>query len=108
MTGQCQSCERNVCNGVPTSINLLDALISQDLSELVGQPVAHLLPTSINRNTIYGAVLSSEVDHLKDVRCICLPLDNLAILGLASFSDEDCLSGQDVMDVAETKLLQSH
>lgn len=85
-------------------VDVVDAILSKRVLELLGQLDAHVLSALVDRDAIHDRVGPGKVDVLEDVRRVGQPLGNLVELRLATLLDEDRLTGENVAHVLEAQL----
>lgn len=95
---------RAVVEEIRTNINVPKHLLAQHLAHPLRQLQAHVLPTTVNRDSVNAAVGSCEVQVLEQIRGVRLGLHNLRKAGCLALLDEDGLAGQDVDNVFEAEL----
>lgn len=91
-----------------TSINLLNTLLSEHITNLLGQLLSHVLSAAVDRDAVHGGVGTSNVDEFEAIGGVGLVVDDLAELGRAALLQEAGLARENVDNVLETKLLQDN
>lgn len=89
-------------------IDLLDTLLSENLLDLVGKLLAHVLSAAVHRDSIHDGIRAGEVNILEDVRSISFLLNNLVELRLPILLDKHSLSRENILEVAEAQLTESN
>ena len=90
-----------------TSINLLNTLLSENITDLLGELLSHVLSAAVDRDTVHGGIRTSNVDEFEAIRGVRLVVDNLAELGRAALLQEAGLARKNIHNVIETELLQN-
>lgn len=84
----------------------MDTLLSEHITNLLGELLSHVLSAAVDRDTVHGGVRASNVDEFEAIGGVGLVVDNLAELGRAALLQEAGLARKDVHNVVETELLQ--